>query len=305
MQWSKLGVVLCSGILFAGCGTKDDEGGPATLKQAYYGEISPFDTLFVAFDQEIRKPADSSVDAKGNKVQVLSARGSELVLVGADTVLAGFPRFAPGVSSHMVSFKHVENANGDIQETDQVVNFSTLPFIDKDYTCESNLTNCLFDFSPEEGVVLTPTGNAFFNGAKLDAGVKVAGILMLTSGPKVTGQGTIVDNEDHYLIQLKQGDSIEVSLDGFRQPLDLVLLGAQDSEGSSDFGDFSLTVPAQGLTQPLTLRHKIGVEHSDAAGTRKPSDLATFALKVVFNERNPLGPTPYVLSVKLVSRKYN
>lgn len=291
---------LCA-ILVA-CGSKSDEGGPAVLKQAYYGEISPFDTLKVAFDQAVQKPADSSV-ISAYRVKVLEASGSNLVLVGADTTLAGFPRFAPGVSTHMVTLKHVVNGDGDEQSQDQVLSFTTLPFLDKDYTCEATLTNCLFDYLPEDGVPLMPTGSAFFNGASPTAGVKVAGLLMLKSGPKVVGMGTIIDNEDHYLVQLKSGDSIEVKLSGYQQPVDITLLGSQDSEGSPDFGTFSKTDSTKGLAEKVLL-HKVGVEHGNASGTRVPNSLATFAIKVGYHDLNPSAPTPYVLSVRLISRQY-
>ncbi len=159
------------------------------------------------------------------------------------------------------------------------------------------------DYKPEDGALLAPTNAAFFDGASLTAGVKVAGLLMLSSGPVVEGLGTVMDYEDHYLMPLKMGDSIEITLKGYQQNLNLTVWGSQDSQDSADFGKVVIS-DTVGTPAQRTLKYRVGSEHSDRAGSRPPNSFANFAIKVGFHTQASMVPTPYVLSVRLVSRQY-
>ena len=280
--------------LLVACGSKDD-GGPAELDRSDLGTVSPFDTLMVEFDQKIRLPNADDVTTT-NDLKVVKVDARNLVVTG-DSAMAGYGFFVAG-TDYTVTFSNVENDVGDKQKAPQTVRFTTLPFIDSDFTeCEvvKTFLACRFnDGFDTPDALMNATGAAFFDGAALAEGTQVAGMLAFNKMRNATQYGKD-DLVDTYVLKLRMDDTVDVKLSGLDQNLDLEFMGPRSLTDSLDFAVASAQKSANTGVLDESITYIIGREHR--TGATNFEDLADYAIRVKFADSNPAGASPYVLSV--------
>lgn len=214
--------------------------------------------------------------------------------------MAGFGFFQPG-SDYVMTFSNVENEAGDKQKEPQVLRFSTLPVLDSDFTgcttVSAGYLVCNYNDGLDRAEKLSnASGSAFFDGTLLTDGIRVAGMLAFNKMRNASqyGKDDLVDN---YLVKLKMDDTVEVALSGLRQALDLKFMGPRKLSDSLDFrADQALSSTKEGvLDEKIT--YVIGREHREGASDF--NEMADYAIRVYFKDSNPVGASPYILSVKV------
>ncbi len=256
-----LAFIAATAVLFA-CGSQD--GSPPKLKNGgRIGFISPFDTLVAEFDSKI-VDVDSITSSQDNIIQVHpnNPSGNKLYFIGThDTTPGGLPHFKPEIMGGSIVFSNVKNDDDYTRKTD-TLHFSTYRILDSEVNDAWRTAN---EIASEE--------------------TTFAGVL---DHKVIKETGTIYDMDDYYKIKLKAADVLTITIDNFREPLDVTIKRFNGVEDT--------TFAVLKKDKINTFIYRVGTDYLlDTALTR--DDMVYFYIGISDLKLNA-PPNPYTISVK-------
>ncbi|HSQ41802.1 MAG TPA: hypothetical protein VLM37_05950 [Fibrobacteraceae bacterium] len=205
---------LTAGILLAlnGCGNVDSADLPE-IKGGAVGLISPFDTVTAEFSTSVPSINVEQVDMSSPVNYAQSSSLKKWNIYG-DTTLAGLTAFEPNTNYEIV-FSDLKNEDGDVQDEDQRLSFTTMPILDKDF--EEDEDGDALDNDKRTKADDLADSLQFFDSTDLDDGISIAGVI---SGD---------DDVDYFSIWVYYKDSVAIELSDLHDDLDLSFYGPMDS----------------------------------------------------------------------------
>jgi len=271
-------------IFLIGCGSVDHDS--PKMETNDLGEVSPFDTLKVQFDKDLSNFKDEVVTAN-SAVEVLKVSGSSVYLVGADTVLSGLPVFEAGKARHTVTFKSVEDEDGNASGA-QSVTFATYPILDKDGMVGSK---CKSNGTPSASEALADSVK-FYNGTDFEDGLTFAAIL---SGDY---NDDCPDTYDYFRVYLRAKDTLSVTMSGNSVPLSVSLKGPQIMAGETGkeyqtVFEFDATSKNPSIDTAFYVSADIHIY-----GTTNMKEYLAYYIQVSYPSGASTDPAPYVLTIR-------
>lgn len=275
-------------LFFVGCGSVDHD--PPELKVNDLGTVSPFDTLKVSFDKNVESFDDSTVDAS-SPVTVLKVKGKTIYVAGASDTIAGLPVFDAGVVNDSITFKDIEDEDGNRSKA-QTVKYSTYSILDNDG--ESG-DACVDNGTPKNAEALADSAK-FFNGAKLEKGLTFAAFL---SGDY---NADCPDNYDYFRVYLRAYDTLFIQMTGNKVPLSVFVKGpkALDSTAQTyqEVYEFAATGKHPSVDTALYISADL-----HGYGTNSLKEYLAYYIEVAYPSQAVTNPAPYLLTVKRSSKK--
>lgn len=277
-------------VTLSSCGSEPDTKEPE-LQTESPGLISPFSSIEVRFSDQLNGLEDEQI-ASEHPVAMELVKGSVWDMTGADTNIGGYDMFVAG-TAHDVSFKNIEDRDGNVQKTDQVLRFTTMPFLDKDFTPDGS---SFLDNDDIAGAEFLSDSAKFYDGTSLNTGLSVTGIMLDRY------YSAAEDIKDVFRIRARPGDSLFIKLTGFTYNLDLEFIGPESKAVPPVLNpDWVLSSNKNLVTDSIMI--KIDANRH-IHGTSNMVEYLNYWIRVAYPRSDmpeQSSPTPYVLEVRRIA----